>query len=506
MARSTLERHKSAQEVNDVHSQLNRTRVRGIARPRSLAELQQIIRRCAAEGMSVSIAGGRHAMGGQQFAEDGQLIDTRGLNRILGFDQEAGLVEVEAGIQWPELVSGLVQMQSGQLSQWGIAQKQTGADRLCLGGALAANIHGRGLRMKPFISDIEAFTLVDANGNIRRCSRLENQELFSLAVGGYGLFGVVYSIQLRLTPRQKLERIVREISIDELTQVFENRIAEGFIYGDFQFAIDDQSDEFLHRGVFSCYRPVDIRTPMPKQQKELGSQDWCDLIHLAHVDKSRAYHKYAEYYLKTSGQIYWSDMHQMSTYLDDYHSDVDHKMGGPKASEVITELYVPRPMLAEFLVELRAALRKHQADLIYGTIRLIERDDESFLAWAKQDYACVVLNLHVVHEARELARTADTFRHLIDLAGDFGGSFYLTYHRHASWAQVERAYPQFAEFLKLKRKYDPDERFQSDWYRHHKDLFAADDRGGKMPGWKNSRSERRDCSSGRCGKRTALLS
>jgi FAD/FMN-containing dehydrogenase len=327
-----------------------------------------------------------------------------------------------------------------------------------------------------------------------------------LAVGGYGLFGVVYSISLKLAPRQKLERVVREITIDELNMAFENRVREGFIYGDFQFAIDDQSEEFLHRGVFSCYRPVDIATPMPAEQRELRAGDWCDLIHLAHVDKTRAYRKYADYYLKTSGQVYWSDMHQMSTYLDDYHCELDQRMAGPKGSEVITELYVPRASLALFLNDVRKALRENGADLIYGTVRLIEADTESFLAWAKESYACVVLNLHVVHEPRELAKAGETFRHLIDLAAKYGGSFYLTYHRHATMAQVELAYPQFEEFLRLKLEYDPDERFQSDWYRHYKSLFAAGGCGGNMATWASCRSKRSDCSSGRCGRKTALAS
>ncbi|HEV8607667.1 MAG TPA: FAD-binding oxidoreductase [Tepidisphaeraceae bacterium] len=462
----------STLEVNDVHSQLNRTRVRGIARPGSVGELQGVVQAAAAEGCAVSIAGGRHAMGGQQFAGDGQLIDTRGMNRVLDFDRRSGVMEVQAGIQWPQLVNELVAEQADQLVQWGIRQKQTGADRLSLGGALAANVHGRGLKMRPIVGDVEAFTLIDADGEAHRCSRTENRELFSLAIGGYGLFGVVCSVALRLAPRQKLERVVREISVDELKMAMDNRIREGFIYGDFQFAIDDQSDEFLHRGVFSCYRPVGINTPMPKEPRELKAADWCDLIHLAHVDKTRAYRKYAQYYLGTSGQIYWSDLHQMSTYLDDYHGELDHRLGGPKASEVITELYVPRARLAEFMMELRNVLRERRADLIYGTVRLIEKDDESFLAWAREDYACIVLNLHVVHQSRELRRAGETFRALIGLAADFGGSFYLTYHRHGTAEQVERCYPQFGEFLKLKLKYDPDERFTSEWYRHYRGLFA----------------------------------
>jgi FAD/FMN-containing dehydrogenase len=86
--------------------------------------------------------------------------------------------------------------------QWGINQKQTGADRLCIGGALAANIHSRGIHLKPIINDVESFVLVDANGNTLTCSRRENFELFRLAIGGYGLFGVIASVTLRLAPRR----------------------------------------------------------------------------------------------------------------------------------------------------------------------------------------------------------------------------------------------------------------------------------------------------------------
>lgn len=46
------------------------------------------------------------------------------------------------------------------------------------------------------------------------------------------------------------------------------------------------------------------------------------------------------------------------------------------------------------------------------------------------------------------------------------------YHRWATRKQVEACYPQFVDFLRLKKKYDPDERFQSDWYRHYRQMFA----------------------------------
>lgn len=460
--------------VDDVHSQSNATRVRRVERPSSTADVQAIVRRARAEGVGVSIAGGRHAMGGQQFGEDTVLLDLNNMRRILAFNAERGLVEVEAGIQWPELVRSLVAMRAGRERQWGIRQKQTGADRLSIGGALAANVHGRGLTMRPFIEDVEAFTLIGADGELRRCGRSEHAELFRLAIGGYGLFGVVASVTLRLAPRTKVRRVVEMIEIGDLIPAFERRIADGYLYGDFQFAIDPEGDDFLSRGVFSCYHPVPAETPMPEAWRELSREDWRELLYLAHTDKRRATDAYAAHYLATSGQVYWSDTHQFSTYVDGYHEEIDRRTGAPaKGTELITELYVPREALPSFMADAASDFRRHGVDVVYGTVRLIERDDESYLAWAQQSYACVIYNLHVDHTAEGREHAASAFRRLIDMATSYGGSYYLTYHRFASRAQVEACYPQFEEFLRLKREYDPEERFQSEWYRHYARVFSV---------------------------------
>ena len=460
--------------VNDIHSQLNPTRVKNVVSVRTATDLQRALRSAAAAKQAVSIAGGRHAMGAQQFATDSALLDMTQLNRVRNFDRARGIVEVESGIMWPALVDYLLKEQAGQPRQFGIAQKQTGADRLTIGGALAANVHGRGLKMKPFIADVESFVLVDARGNVRTCSRTENSELFRLAIGGYGLFGPISTVKLRLVPREKIQRIVGVRLIDDLPKAFEQRIADGFTFGDFQFSVDEKSDDFLRKGVFSCYRPVDPATPMPAEQRELADEDWHALLLLAHNNKATAFEQYAKYYLSTSGQLYWSDTHQMSTYLDDYHVRLDTQLGvKDRATEMITEIYVLRPQLPSFMAEVADAFRKNGVPIVYGTVRLIEQDDESFLAWAKRPYACIIFNLHVVHTQEGQERAAQAFRDLIDMGLKRGGRYYLTYHRHARRDQVEAAYPQLPEFLRLKRKYDPDERFQSEWYRYYKTMFAG---------------------------------
>lgn len=466
-------------DVNDVHSKLNPTRVSRIVTPKALLELQETLSGCRADKLAVCVSGSRHSMGGQQFLSGGLMIDMRALCNVLDFDTEAGIVEVEAGIQWLDLISflhkGQVDLNGGQggLSDgWAIAQKQTGADRLTIGGALSSNVHGRGLALKPFISDVESFKLIDGEGMMRTCSRAENAELFGLAIGGYGLFGVIYSVRLRLVRRQKLRRLVEILEIEDVMPAFERRIADGFTYGDFQFDIDANSEGFLKRGVFSCYEPVDRTTPMPEGQAELSEADWRGLIALAHTDKRRAFDTYTGHYLQTNGQIYWSDTHQLSIYVDDYHAELDDLTGVP-ATELITELYVPRADLAAFMADVAADFRQHCTDVIYGTVRLIERDAESYLAWAREPFACIIFNLHVVHTDEEKAKAAEAFRRLIDRALKRGGSYFLTYHRYAHRDQMEAAYPQMQDFLKRKQRYDPAGQFQSDWYRHYADLFSA---------------------------------
>jgi FAD/FMN-containing dehydrogenase len=459
--------------VNDIHAQLNETRVAAVVAVDSEAALRRAIRLARREGKAVSVAGGRHAMGGQQFAAGSVLIDTRPMQRRVRLDSVRGIVEADAGIQWPELVERLVATQKGRRRQWGIVQKQTGADRLSLGGALAANVHGRGLKLRPIIGEVESFTLMDADGTLRTCSRSQNRELFRLAIGGYGLFGIITRVSLRLMPRTKLERVVEVVDTDDVMKAFDRRMAEGFLYGDCQFSTDIKSDGFLKNGLFSCYKPLPADAPMPAEGKELGETHWRELYYLSHADTRRAYETYVAYYLSTSGQRYWSDTHQMSLYLDNYHEELDRRLQAKvKGSEMITELYVPRPALAPFLAAVRADFREHGVQVIYGTIRLIEKDDESFLAWGREPWACTVMNLHVDHDDASRRKAADDFRRLIDRAIEFGGSYFLTYHRWASRRQVDACYPQMAEFLRLKRKHDPGEVFQSDWYRHYKQMFA----------------------------------
>jgi FAD/FMN-containing dehydrogenase len=452
--------------VNDTHSALNRTSVARLIEPRSVDEVVAAVRAAIRRGQPLAVSGARHAMGGQQFLGGGQLLDMRRLTGVRWFDRGAAQFEVEAGITWPDLIRGYLNLQRGPAPVYGIRQKQTGADRLTLGGAVAANIHGRCLASQPFVRDVEALEVVTPAGELVRCSRSQHAELFRHVVGGYGLFGVVTAVTLRLVPRVKMERCVARLELEELIDAFDERIALGHRYGDFQFATAPHSADFLRTGVLSSYRPLDDDRPIPPGQRRLSQYDWNELLTLAHRDKRAAFHKFTEFYLATHGQLYWSDTHQLNLYLEDYHGALDHRLGAAvRGSEMITELFVPRDRLVAFMNDVRRDFRMNGVDFIYGTVRLIEAEAQTALPWARDNWACVIFNLHVDHRPEEVRRAAEHFRRLIDHALGHRGSFFLTYHRFATAEQLQAAHPGLRQFLAAKQSLDPSGVFQSDWYR-----------------------------------------
>jgi FAD/FMN-containing dehydrogenase len=282
------------------------------------------------------------------------------------------------------------------------------------------------------------------------------------------LFGVIARVTLRLSPRVKLCREVDIIAVKDLLLSVGRRIDDGCLFGDCQYAIALDGEAEAHPGVFACYRPVSSDTPIPEAQRQLSADDWAELYSLARCDKVRAFARYADYYRTTSGQVYWSDTHQLSGNFQGYRRAVDPTRG----TEMITEVYVAKDAFIPLMAAARRDFLDHGVDMSYGTIRFIEKDAESFLAWAREPSVCIVCNLHVLHTDQGIRKAIADFQRIIDRAIEHGGRFYLTYHRWATRKQVETCYPQFVDFLRLKRKYDPHERFQSDWYRHYQVMFA----------------------------------
>lgn len=465
--------HESSSEyvVNDVHTGLNPTNVARIIRPTSVAEIREIVQQCRKSRKAICVSGSRHATGGQQFAEGATLLDMRSLARVTDLNLSSGILQVEAGIEWPELIKGYTDLQPAP-ARWGIRQKQGGADRMTLGGTLSANAHGHCLGAPPIVSDIEWIDLLTEDAKVRRCDRRKNKELFSLAIGGYGLFGVIVRAGLRLVPRRKMLRRVEKRTLAETLPIIHGRMESGAAYGYFQYSIAEDSPEFLRAGILTTYEPAPDNARAGEKSGDVEEGDVERLLEAAHFDRARAYQKYATLELEKDGVVEWSDLHQLSSYPAGYHQRLDRRGAKTDAgADLVFEVYVPQNQLIAFLEDARFQLLKAEIPLVYGTVRFIEKDSDTFLAWARKSYVCVIFTPHVKTDRASLENAGKVFRHLEQSALKRDGSFYLTYNRFATRAELDLAYPQFSDFLLRKRKYDPGELFQSEWYRFYKKLY-----------------------------------
>lgn len=122
----------------------------------------------------------------------GGTIDMRRFNRMLAFDSKAGVLTVEAGVLLADVIEAFLP------GGW-FPYVTPGTKFVTLGGMVAADVHGKNHHGEgSFGRYVEWLDVIDAQGQLRRCSRSEDAELFAWTIGGMGLTGVILRVAFRL--------------------------------------------------------------------------------------------------------------------------------------------------------------------------------------------------------------------------------------------------------------------------------------------------------------------
>ena len=116
----------------------------------------------------------------------------------------------------------------------------------------------------------------------------------------------------------------------------------------------------------------------------------------------------------------------------------------------------------KFIPPLQTILRQHNVNVINVSIRHANRDPGTLLAWARTEVFAFVIYYKQGTSDAAREEVALWTRELIDAALDLSGSFYLPYQLQATQEQFLRAYPRAAEFLALKRRLDPTNKFRNE--------------------------------------------
>ena len=137
---------------------------------------------------------------------------------MLNFDAETGILHAEAGVTLDEIIRVF-------LPRGFFPPVVPGTRFVTLGGSIAADIHGKSHhRDSSLATHVLWFDLMLASGEVRRCSREENGDLFWATVGGMGLTGVILEVATRLRRVESAYikgEIIRVANVDEAIENFE---------------------------------------------------------------------------------------------------------------------------------------------------------------------------------------------------------------------------------------------------------------------------------------------
>jgi FAD/FMN-containing dehydrogenase len=421
---------------------------------RAERQLTALVARAAAEGRHVAIAGSRHSMGGHTVLPGAVVLDMTPF-RGIALDAPRRIVRAGAGATWADLIPVL---DAAGLS---VAQMQSNND-FTIGGSISVNAHGWAYGAPPVAASVVSFRLITADGRIVTCSRTENQELFSLALGGYGLFGVILDADLSVVDNETYTAVSRRTLPRDYASTYveltKDRDDIGLAYGRLSVA----PASFLEEARIVLF----VRMPGTAGTRgTLGRAETRRLKRLVFRGAVGSdYGKNLRWTLEKlvgepSGRAI--SRNRVLNEPSAWFANRD-----PESTEILEEYFVPLERFGAFVEGAREILLRHAPDLLNVTVREVAPDGDTVLRYARGRMLALVLLIHQRRSEIADERTAACERELIDLVLACGGTYYLPYRPHATRAQFLRAYPMAPEFLAAKRRYDPAEVFSNEFCRN----------------------------------------
>lgn len=457
--------NKSRNEIpkgftNDA-SQLNLTKVDSIIKvPSEKAEiesqLKEILQYASTKNLKISIAGAQHSMGGHTMYPNGIVLNMLSYKQM-SFDSSQNILTVGSGALWEDVLM--------YLDKYGksVAVMQAFSS-FSIGGSISVNGHGWQVNSPPISSSVISFTLMNYKGEILNCSRTENEELFKLVIGGYGLFGIILDIKLKVVDNKALELKYIKLSPENYTKQFEHFITNdsnaNLVFG--RLRISDKN--FLDEATITFFTNTNKTIP-PLQKQEDKNTETQRLVFRGSVNSE--YGKRLRWDLETNmNKISKNNIYSRNELLNDNVSLIENK--DSTSTDLLHEYFIPEINIYSFIQDIKPILKKSKIDLLNITIRGVNADYDSYMNYARENVFGFVFLFNQKKNEEQEAEMKKLTNLLLDAALKNNGTFYLPYRLHIDREKMRKSYPQADDFFKLKLKYDPKELFSNKFYEHYK--------------------------------------
>lgn len=441
-------------------SRLNKTKVDSIItissdKEAAYRQLKILLQYASANKLPVSIAGARHSMGGHTIAPDGIVINMLPFKNMT-LDTVTGILTVGAGALWADIIP--------YLDKHGRAVSVMQSDNaFSIGGSLSVNCHGWQHNKPPIASTVKSFRLINAKGEILNCSREENKELFSLALGGYGLFGIILEADLITVPNEAYTShriaMLSEKYLDFYSKYIDANDNVRMVYG----RLNVNRKNFLREAMLNFFALDTINATIPSlSESKLNDLKRSIFIGSKDDDYGKELRWKSE---KMATKMSVGDRFSRNQIMND--SPYLYMNKAPDKTDILHEYFIPRKKFNDFVKVLQKTVPKYKCDLLNVTIRNVYKDEDVFLRYAHEEvFGFVMFYNQPITDEGEAEMKALT-QELIQSAIELGGTYYLPYRLHATPEEFQQAYPMATQFFDKKKQYDPGEIFQNKFYQQY---------------------------------------
>lgn len=446
--------------ANDA-SHLNLTKIDTLIKvPASKTEietqLRQILKYAKEKKLKISIAGAQHSMGGHTIYPDGILLNMLPYKHMQ-LDAKNNILSIGSGALWEDAIEYLDKHGKS------IAVMQAFSS-FSIGGSISVNGHGWQKNRPPVASSVISFTLMDHNGNIMNCSREENPELFKLVIGGYGLFGIILDVKLKVVDNNALRYRSVRLTPDNYTEFYKKNISGNpkvdLVFG--RLKISDK--HFLEEATIGYFEKANEK-PLQLSAQNTRNEEIKRLVFRSSVNSE--YGKRLRWDLESSvHNLVKNVIFTRNELLNSHVSLIENK--DPNSTDLLHEYFIPVRNFSQFIQDIKPVLKDSDLDLLNITIRAVNKDEDGYMNYAWED----VFGFVFLFNQKKTAKQEDAMKiltnKLVDAALKNEGTFYLPYRLHIDKVKMRKVYPQTDTFFALKRKYDPQEIFYNKFYQHYK--------------------------------------
>ena len=375
---------------------------------------------------------------------------------FLEFDEKSGVLTCEAGLTLDEIIKVL-----GPRGWFPIVTP--GTKYVTIGGAIANDVHGKSHHTDgTFANCVDSFDIMLASGEVLTADRQQNSDLFWANFGGLGLLGIILRATIRLrkieTTYFKQKAIVGK-NLDEMLEAIKNSKKE---YSSSVAWIDSMAKgKNLGRGVLTVGNHASVKDLPNKMQKnplKIGKPPKINVpIFLPNFTLNKLTVSILNkvlFFLQKNGKAI--------AHYDKFFYPLDGinnwNRGYGKKGFIQYQFVLPKENEDQNIRILLEEIVKSGCVPFLNVLKKFGKAGEGHLSFPMEGYTFAI-DFPVTNKLKPFTKKLDK------MVLEMGGRIYLGKDAYLDEPTFKAMYPQHKEWLKIKQKYDPDNKFSSDLSR-----------------------------------------